>query len=413
MIYEEGSFWNYEKTRGIWTAIRPEQLEDIGAAFSGSPVVSDAGKTFPLNLSQRKISGAIKLLRAKLIANKTWNFDARIPGVTFSNGFVVVMNGHAHLHHFGAQCMSRHAFPFPYIHGAPHPLLDAFFCEVFQDTDPFDRSCRIALIQEFLGICLVGAAPKYQCALLLFGIGANGKSQLLEIAYAMFPPDAVAAVPPQQWAQRFQIAALVGKLINLCNEIPETKIVANALFKSVITGEPVHAERKGRDPFAFRPEAGHIFSANRLPATTDQSLGFWRRLIPCVFSRNMREAPCHTPDIGRKIVEAELPAIVSWALEGACRVQAQGDFTRPPSSAVVLQQWRKDVDSVVGFLESECVVDASSRTPSAVVYERYSDWAYRNGLQRVSSPNFFRRVNELGYRSKHGGVANYYELRVR
>ncbi|WP_437804197.1 DUF5906 domain-containing protein [Sorangium sp. So ce693] len=92
---------------------------------------------------------------------------------------------------------------------------------------------------------------------MLFGEGGNGKSAGINLVRAMFPPEALASLPPQRWTERFALSAPEGKLANFVSETPSGERLEGGAFKAVVTGDPVTAERKHRDPFEFRPVAGH------------------------------------------------------------------------------------------------------------------------------------------------------------
>ena len=152
---------------------------------------------------------------------------------------------------------------------------------------------------------------------MLYGTGNNGKSELLRLLRALFPPSTVASLPPQEWGERFKVARLVGVLANFVHEIPERDIASGEVFKGVITGDPVSAERKNRDPFEYHPVAGHIFSANSLPGTVDQSEGYWRRFALCPFTRDFATATTRKIDAAQDVLNHELAGLAAWALRGA------------------------------------------------------------------------------------------------
>jgi putative DNA primase/helicase len=365
----------------------------------------------PLRLAHTAIVGATAILRSLLITKPGGRKFADAPaGVLFKNGFVKVANGAIVLHPHAPHHLARHGHPFDFIPGAPHPQLDQFFAEIFADATPWDRAERVALVQEFQGVCMIGEAPKYQRCLVLHGEGGNGKSQVLETARASIPKSGAVSLPPQQWSVRFQIARLVGAVANFVDEIPERDITGGEVFKSVVSGEPVHCERKNEQPFEFRPKAGHIFSANTLPGTVDQSSGFWRRFIVCPFTLNMEKAKFHRPNAAQAIIAAELPAIVAWALEGAARVQRQGKYTEPAESIKLMESWRRDADPVRRFASS-CKADPTATTTPKAMYQAYVSWAHTNGFAQLSSTKFMKRLNAAGVTSIHKSTGNVYQWR--
>ena len=385
VTFDDGSFWRYEPARGLWLPVASEMVHTTVATFAGSPVLAGQGVR-PLKVSHGAIVGATEIMRSELVSRPGRRVFADAPmGIAFANGFVQVVGGMIVVHQHSPDQLVRHAHPFAYAGVAPHPLFDQMLLDIFADTDPMDRAARIDLLQEFIGISVIGEATKYQRVLVLHGDGGNGKSQVVEIARAIVPGNGAVSVPPQLWAERFQIARLVGAVANFVDEIPERDITGGELFKSVVSGEPVHTERKHQDPFEFRPRAGHIFNANTLPGTVDQSHGFWRRLLVCSFTWDMEKAPCHRPNAAASVIAAELPAIVAWAIEGAARVQRNGGFTVPASSTALMETWRTDADPVRRFVQTMLTSDPTAAASSTAMYGAYRDWADRNGFSEMSS----------------------------
>ena len=409
---DEGEVWRYGKSQGIWEVVSRAELITTVAGFAGCPIASSRPRL--LTLSDPAINGAIKIAMAKLESSPNRDrFENGFPGIAFRNCFLRTEGGVIKAAHHTPYHMARHRFGFDYDPSAPHPLFDQFLADVFADAQPWDAAERVRVLQEFVGASLVGRATGLQQALVLYGSGNNGKSAFLEMAEAVFPEGSTCALPPQDWGSRFRTAGLVGKLANIVNEIPENEIVASALFKSVISGESVQGEHKMRTPFTFRPTAGHMFSANSLPATSDQSKGFWRRFIVVPFSRDMSQAPNRRPNIAREIVQAELPGIVAWAIEGAARVMAQGGYSRCQASDDAIRRWRLEVDPVLCFFDERCVFDPSAQMPASVLYAAFKTWALDNGFRQVSSTKFGRRLRLIGVPSAHTRSGSVYPVTFR
>jgi len=144
------------------------------------------------------------------------------------------------------------------------------------------------------------------------------------------PAGTTSAIAPQDWAQEYRRAMLVGKHLNAVGELPEREIIASEAFKAIVTGDPIVGRIIRESPMTFRPKAGHYFAANRLPGTSDQTEGFWRRFVVLTFNRNLKDDPTRDPEIVSKLL-TELPEIVSWLLEGAARLIRAKAYTIPSS----------------------------------------------------------------------------------
>lgn len=411
--YADGTIFVYDPSSGLWRERTREALRAFVKSFAGAPKMgTDKG----LNVTLSAADGAIAFASAD-VADPEY-FTTPTPGIAFVNGFVRLDGGKIVVSDHAPDHRARAGFPFAYAPNAPHPLLDGFLESIFADASEDDRAARMAMLAEFIGACLTGIAPTYQKALALFGPGGNGKSEVQRLARAAMPEGTVVSLPPQQWGERFQLANLVGKLANLCDEIPEREIVGGDTFKSVVSGEPVHAERKNRDPFNFTPRAGHIFAANALPGTADHSEGFWRRLLVLTFGRRFDNAAERRPEAAKAIVEQERAALVAWAIEGAARLQRQGGYTIPESATAALETWRTASDSVASFCDEKTKpVDRTVNvyapgTKASALYAAYRTWTDANGLRPVSSREFSRRMADRGKHVVKLASGNFYPVEL-
>ena len=76
---------------------------------------------------------------------------------------------------------------------------------------------------------------------------------------------------------RFRVAELYGKLANIFADLPSRRLYSSSMLKTLVSGDPITAERKHERPFVFRNVAKLIFSANAIPGTSDRSHAFYRR----------------------------------------------------------------------------------------------------------------------------------------
>lgn len=416
LTHDAGEFWRYAPALGIWEHVSGHRVRTMVASFAGCPIGigaprkrKDGSDVAPstVKINAATAAGAETIARDQLLADPARiTFDGAPVGVAFANGFVTVRGGKIELVPHSPAHRCRHAYPFDYKRNAATPKLDQFFRELFGDVSSLERDLRTALLQEFVGASLIGDACRYQRCLVLFATGGNGKSELLRILRGLFPPEAVTSLVPQWWSHRFRSVMLEGKLANFCDELPDAEIMGGEAWKLVVTGEPIPAEKKNRDPFIFTPRAGHIFATNSPIRSTDHSVGFWRRPLVLGLTRKFEQDSARILEAGAKVLAAELPAIAAWAIDGAARAQANGGYTVPPSSVALAREWRDENDQVRGFIAEHPVTD---QIQSSDLYKRYAAWAKENGVGPMSSTMFGRRMMaaELADRVDVGGRRFY------
>jgi len=82
----------------------------------------------------------------------------------------------------------------------------------------------------------------------------------------------------------------------------------------------------------------------------DLSDGFWRRWLVLPFERSFKSKE-QKRDLAKEIIASERAEIASWALVGASYVLARNDYEVPTVCREALNAWRRNADTVAGFLE--------------------------------------------------------------
>lgn len=407
VVHDDGATWRYNDQTHVFEPVAPAHLSRITQGFAGCEIkVTNK----PLRLSAGAVSGSIKL--AEDLLARPGFFAEAPPGIVFSASFVEVRASGVVQHEHAPAHRARFAYSFGFqLNPMPNGFL-AFLEQVFAPDE--DVAQKIALLQEFVGVAMLGLSTRYQRAITKVGAGANGKGVLATIIENAMPPGSCVAIAPQDFGDEYRAALLAGKLLNIVSELPEADILDSEAFKAVISGNPRTARHIRQAPFTFRPVAGHLFAANRLPGTADHTHGFWRRILVLQFNRVFAEAD-QEPDLAKRIIDSELPAIVSWFVVGAQRVLERGTYTIPPSSARALDSWRRNADQVRAFVDA-CTqrltagADVRGGEQAEHLYRTYRRWADTNGHRPMASNKFAERMGQIELPSAHTRYGNFYPV---
>jgi phage/plasmid-associated DNA primase len=144
-------------------------------------------------------------------------------------------------------------------------------------TDTPDKLIQI-LAQCFMQA--MGHGP-YKRAYLIYGKKNSGKTTFVELMECMVGSDGFCDVSLDKISQRFQIASLEGKLLNLHDDMGYFTLNDTGTFKT-LTGRRQHdIERKGVQPYNATLNAVHVFTTNT-PAKFDSRIktdeAYWERL---------------------------------------------------------------------------------------------------------------------------------------
>lgn len=462
IVYDIGYFHRYDDADGVWKLVFEEVLYRQIGRMSGCPV---GAKGIGLEINHGTSSGAIKLASQYRMQR---DFFAKAPiGIAFTNGFVTVSNGVIKISPHSPENRARHQMGFAYDPNADQSAWEEFLDSVFTLPDEtealksdstkrdqnayvdlqkrsIDRLARKRLLQEFIGVCMVGEATKYQRALVITGEGSNGKSVFISVVKALFPPDAVTEVNPQDWGDKDLLAELEGKRLNAVNEMPENELIDTPTIKGVITGSSKRIHRKYERAFELVPTAGHLLSCNGLPTTKDQTKGFWRRFMIVMFERDFDLDPDRKVGLEQALASLEnLPGIALWALQGAALRQLSDAYSSPSSSVTAMATWRIESDQIRQWVdqcthtaeqdaaESIAAIAARALDPAAPMpakisefedyqttsqdaYKSYVSWAKDSGHAQMTAMKFWRRLSKIDkkYEPQKHATHNSYAFRL-
>jgi len=199
-------------------------------------------------------------------------------------------------------------------------------------------------------------------------------------------------------------AMLSGKLINLTNELSPTSLEADA-FKDLISGEDIVARRIYGDPFTLTTVPKQIVAMNSTEALIrEKTHGFERRLHLIPFNYRLRDE--HKDDRRFEKLEAELPGILNWVLEGARRVTENKKLSRSAAMMKLFTQVKRDADPVMQFVEERLELtdveaveyDNASETVSVgpALLQAYRDFCSENGYFPLGRNKFFTAIQRHG-----------------
>jgi P4 family phage/plasmid primase-like protien len=245
---------------------------------------------------------------------------------------------------------------------------------------------------------MFGLGARYQRAIILHGAPQSGKTQLLNIIGSLCPAEAKCAVPPDDWGDKFLATTLYGKILNICGELSERKLIDGQKFKDIVDGGEMSGQYKNQQIFRFRPEVTHWFASNHMPKTTDTSSGFIRRWLFLTFHYPVSDKDKVT-DLGDMIVSEEREAIVAWAAMAMPRLLKTNNFTLPTSHKMLVNEFANVNNSVRYFIkESNKVrwgVEGSSCDENRLYNAYFTFCLGAGGMKPVQPIRFRAMLREL------------------
>lgn len=399
VLWNRGQFWCWQQHRGVW--VRIESDEKIKQAIHAV-------------LPRRQINAAtvgsvLSVMRTKVARETPLRPTSEGTVVNCANGEMVLRDrGDDPLADFGDVWELRphqreHNFtsvvPVAFDESASCPTFLRFLDDITEGDD--DAEPKKLTIVEAIAYSLLTTAAEEKF-FVLYGPGSNnGKSTTLALVEMLAGKENAAALSVHQLGERFALANLQSKLVNLCGEIPRGAALPDDAIKKLSSGDVITAERKGQDHFEFRPHATLWFATNSLPSLRDLSPAtLEKRCI--VLTMNRRFEGEYRDTNLRQRLAAELPGIFTycmnwygrmlslrrkvlewrWTSDGERRPIAYLDalFMEPRSSIAAKAEWRRDSDPVLLFAEERLAAAPEFFVSSAELFAEWQSWASANGI---------------------------------
>ena len=213
---------------------------------------------------------------------------------------------------------------------------------------------RMANIMEAIGLCMYRGRDVTACPVLV-GRGSNGKSTMLNMLRKVLGPENVASLDLATIGRRFQSVALIGKLANIADDLPNSFVEGDSMatLKRAITGDAIPAEIKGGMTFSFRPYCRFVFSANEIPRMGDTSYGTYRRFVPIRFNARFsaQDGTASTHLEVELSTEAAYERAILLGVDALRDCIKRGYMTPTEDQREVLDDMRMQNSSVVTFVE--------------------------------------------------------------
>jgi P4 family phage/plasmid primase-like protien len=390
IIVSDGRLWRFDKTH--WAALDDDHLIRLVHRADGTRYTDGVGKTQVVKLNKSRV---VSIVDAAMRYRGQPDFFQDPPcGINCESGFIRIGDdGAAQSMPHARQWRQRHV-----VRGRwPIPLDAAVFessrlAKYLSDSvagDP-DAAEKVNLLSEIAGCTALGRGTRLRNpkAIVAFSEeGATGKSTFLKLLRALPNPEAVSSVPPGKFGDEKYAWRLIGKVLNAADELPDRAVKAD-VFKRIITGEPVPARDVYHSATDFVPTALHVFSTNVLPSFSGGvDGGVVRRLLPIDFVHVVPERE-RDPDLPDDILRNEPDLLLHFAVEGACRLLHQRDFTIPASSAELLQRWMLTADSVRAWATARLEITSYEHIVAvSALYHDFQEWAEIQGLKRDMLPS--------------------------
>jgi putative DNA primase/helicase len=268
-------------------------------------------------------------------------------------------------------------------------------------------------IQRAAGYSLTGLS-RYDILFLVYGPAGSGKNTLVEAIvkclgssqYA-FPLDSsILALDggSSRSTDLYHWAEMRGRRMVWVDELPDNERIKENSVKKLTGSSEISARSPGEKPFTFQSQAKLWITTNHRPIITDDAM--WRRIRPIPMIKTPEKAD---PGLKEYIFDPDgaLPAVLSWAVEGAIKVlgSSQKDglgWCKAVSEAA--EMYRKNEDRIALFLEEELIVAVGATITVKQVFQLYRTWSEDRGERPMTQIAFDRKLRERNLKIEGSGA---------
>jgi len=263
-----------------------------------------------------------------------------------------------------------------------------------------------------------------QCLMFLYGLGANGKSLLLELLRQAAGTYACVAAPGLLLDAGGDdhptgVADLCGKRLVITSEAGEGKKLAEELVKRLTGADTIKARYMRQDFWEFAPTHKLWMAANHKPSIRGTDEGIWRRIHLIPFTARFRPQEDAIPgdlvrDDGllKRLIGEDLPSVLTWMVTGAECWYKHG--LRPPEVvAEASREYRDEQDTFGAFLRDIVEEAAGGKVAGVEFRAAYDRWCELNGEKYpLGRKQFSQELVRRGFQQEDGNQRRWLGVRL-
>lgn len=269
-----------------------------------------------------------------------------------------------------------------------------------------------AVVQEFVGSIFI-PNKNFQKIMIFLGQGRNGKGTLMNIISTILGRENVSHHSLASLCKEDSRSAanLENKLLNLCNELDGK--FSTSTFKQIVAGDIISVRKLYGEEYDMYRYAKLLFSANSLPQNAEKSEAYYDRFAIIPFTKCFK-GESRDESLEHKIVEAEADGVLSWIIEGAKRLMAQGKFSHAQEMDDALEDYKVESDSVASFLdENNYVSDNEEIISLQHLFDEYNFYCKNSNYHPCSKTTFSKRLEALGLKKKRTSAGYVFYIKGR
>lgn len=226
---------------------------------------------------------------------------------------------------------------------------------------------------------------------ILYGEGNNGKGTFQAMLTNLIGIENISTLTPHEFSGEFKLEMLQGKVCNIGDDISNKYLDDVSNLMSIVTGDPVAVNRKGKSVITARFRLFNIFSANKLPKIRNKTQGAYRRLLILPF-----KADFNGQVQDRRIKDEYLKnkIILEYILYKALHIDFE-KFSNTSATDHMLEEYKEDNDYLYSFVKDWYVhrnLPLVERVPLPLVKIEFNNYLTSNYYDYKITGSFGREL---------------------
>lgn len=270
-------------------------------------------------------------------------------------------------------------------------------------------------LQKLVGLTLVGSAAP-EIIIFLYGVAGSGKSTFTNTFMRILGRDLAIKIPTSVLLMRNregspnELLPLLGARMAVASEVPEGRKFNEARLKDLASRDPLATRPLYAEQIQFEPSHTLWIYGNHLARVSGSDTGIERRMHLLPFDHRI---PAEKVDrFFDKKLEAELPGILNWGLDGCIAWQREG-LRKPKRVRRATTGYLTEMDLIKQFIDQRIVDCPGEDERASAIYSVYREWAMGQGERPVSNTSFGTAAVERGIRRSRRNKGKFYlDIRV-
>lgn len=239
-----------------------------------------------------------------------------------------------------------------------------------------------AFLQRFAGYCCTRSIRE-QAVFFCYGAGGNGKSTFINTIASILGGFAITAQQNTFFVTRNEhhaqeLAVLEDARMIRIGEPKKGQVWDENRIKQITGGEAIRANLMHQNSTEYQPVGKLVINGNKKPRLrVDEALKRRFYLIPFPHKISDEE---RIMDFDKTLI-TEWPGILAWMIDGWEIWEHEG--LMPPEKVIeATKEYLRDEDTIMHFVEEDCVEMPTAREPTGTLYAAYKKRCLDSGMDK-------------------------------